>query len=129
MNVIFLAIESILEIHRFQIERYGGIVGVRDVQLLQSAVAMPAAQFDGQFLHADLFEMAAAYLFHIVQNHPFLDGNKRVGAAAAATFLEMNELPLLASPDDYAELTLSVARGEVDKAVIADFFRANSRQL
>jgi hypothetical protein len=60
--------------------RYGGLPGLRDLDLLKSAVAMPQATFDREFLHADIFEMAAAYLFHIVGNHPFLDGNKRAGA-------------------------------------------------
>ena len=95
------------------------------MHLLQSAIAMPTAAFGGHLLHGDVFEMAAAYLFHIVQNHPFLDGNKRVGAAAAAIFLGLNDQRLIADPDDYADLTLSVARGETAKPAIADFFRAN----
>jgi death-on-curing protein len=88
---------------------------VRDCGLLQSAAAMPAASFGGKFLHSDLCEMAAAYLFHIVQNHPFLDGNKRVGAVAAYVFLALNNVRITAGIDAYAELVLSVARGETAK--------------
>ena len=76
MSPDFLTLDEVLEIHRDQIERYGGAAGIRDLGLLQSALAQPSATFGGQYLHADLHEMAAAYLYHLVQNHPFLDGNK-----------------------------------------------------
>jgi death-on-curing protein len=79
--------------------------------------------FGGKYLHTDLFEMAAAYLFHLVQNHPFIDGNKRVGAAAAIVFLALNDVVLEADEDGLVELTLSVARGEAGKQQIADYFR------
>ncbi len=87
---------------------------------------MPLAGIGGQFLHSDLCEMAAAYLFHLVQNHPFIDGNKRVGAVAAHVFLAMNNLRLSADQDAYAELVFSVARGETRKSAVAEFFRANT---
>ena len=89
-KLTFLNLGEVLEIHRDQIVRYGGLPGLRDLDLLKSAVAMSQATFDGTFLHTDIFEMAAAYLFHIVGNHPFLDGNKRVGAVACLVFLELN---------------------------------------
>jgi len=121
----FLTLERVLAIHAYQIEQFGGHEGVRDWNLLHSAIAAPAATFGGQFLHTDLCEMAAAYLFHIVKNHAFVDGNKRVGAASAVIFLESNDLCFTADPDAYAELTLSVARGDVSKSAVAEFFRAN----
>jgi death-on-curing protein len=127
MEPIFLNLDEVVEIHRDQIARYGGTLGVRDWGLLKSAIAMPAATFGGQFLHTDLCEMAAAYLFHIVQNHPFFDGNKRVGAAAAGVFLDFNDMPLRAIQDDYTALVLSVAQGVTSKSAAAEFFRANSR--
>lgn len=86
MTPVFLTLDEALDIHRDQIQRYGGSSGIRDLGLLQSALAQPQAAFAGQFLHADLIEMAAAYLFHITQNHPFVDGNKRTGTAAALVF-------------------------------------------
>jgi len=123
---VFLTLDEVVAIHRDQIARYGGAEGVRDWGLLQSAVAMPAATFGGRFLHSDLCEMAAAYLFHIVQNHPFIDGNKRVGAVAAYVFLALNDVRLTADQDAYADLVLSVARGETPKSAIAEFLQANT---
>ena len=79
------------------------------------------------YLHSDLCEMAAAFLFHIVQNHPFIDGNKRVGAVAADVFLLMNGTSLTASEDNYAELVISVACGSTSKSAVAEFLRANVR--
>jgi len=122
----FLTLDEILAIHHDQIARYGGSEGVRDWGLLQSALAMPAASFGGQFLHADLCEMAAAYLFHLVQNHPFIDGNKRVGAVAAYVFLALNHTRLRADQAAYGELVLSVARGKTPKSAVTAFFRANT---
>lgn len=127
MQPLFLTLDEVVAIHRDQIERYGGSSGVRDWALLRSAVAAPAATFGGKYLHGDLWEMAAAYLFHLVQNHPFIDGNKRVGAVAADVFLALNELRLVASQDDYAELVLSVARGKTNKSAVAEFFRVNTK--
>jgi death on curing protein len=121
----FLTLEEVVAIQRDQIERYGGSLGVRDWGLLKSAVAMPAASFGGQFLHTDLCEMAAAYLYHIVQNHPFLDGNKRVGAVAADVFLTINDMILTAEQDAYAELVLQIARGEMSKSAAGELFRAH----
>lgn len=119
-------IERALQLHGSLIEHYGGTKGVRDIGLLQSALAMPQATFGGQLLHDGLFEMAAATMFHLVQNHPFIDGNKRVGAAAAIIFLAMNGIEIEADEDGLVELTLAVARGEQGKPEIAAFFRARS---
>ncbi len=126
MEPTFLTLDEIIAIHQDQIARYGGCEGIRDWALLQSALAMPAAAFGGQYLHPDLCEMAAAYLFHIVQNHPFLDGNKRVGAVAADVFLALNDVRLRADQDAYADLVLSVACSETPKSAVAEFFRANT---
>jgi death-on-curing protein len=123
MAPVFLTLDEVLEIHRDQLERYGGADGIRDLGLLQSALAQPQATFGGQFLHADLFEMAAAYLFHLVQNHAFVDGNKRVGAVAALVFLRMNDQDLKITNAELESLVLSVAQGQADKAAIRTFFR------
>ena len=86
----FLTVEDLLQAHQEAIERYGGLDGLRDQALLESAVAVPRASFDAVYLHEDLFEMAAAYAYHIAQNQPFLDGNKRKGLGAALPFLKLN---------------------------------------
>jgi death-on-curing protein len=122
-TITFLNLGEVLEIHRDQIARYGGTSGLRDLNLLKSAVAMPQATFDGEFLHTDIFEMAAAYLFHIVGNHPFLDGNKRVGVVACLVFLELNGYEFTAPDEEFPEVVFSLARGEVTKADIAIFVR------
>lgn len=128
MTPIFLSLEQVLRIHRSMIERYGGEAGLRDAGLLHSAIAVPQASFGGEYLHADLFEMAAAYLYHIVQNHPFLDGNKRAGAAAAIVFLAMNDVPVQADEEGVAEITLRVAAGQAGKVEAAAFLRKMARQ-
>lgn len=126
MEPEFLELTEVLYIHADQIERYGGDASIRDAGLLESAVAMPRATFGGEFLHRDLFEMAAAYLFHIVQNHPFVDGNKRTGTATALVFLEMNGVAIDADEDELVALVLDVAQSRADKPRVAEFFRANS---
>jgi death-on-curing protein len=123
----FLSLDQVVRLHRDLIERYGGSDGVRDIGLLQSASAQPEAAFGGQYLHADLFEMAAAYLFHIVQNHPFVDGNKRTGAAAAIIFLAINDVEIAADEQGLVETTLAVARGERKKPAVAEFFRSRAQ--
>ena len=94
--------------------------------LLDSAISQPRATFGGQLLHADVFEMAAAYLYHIVQNHPFLDGNKRAGAVAALTFLDINGIEISAPKGDLYDLVIRVATGQADKAEITEFFRSRA---
>ena len=126
MNPRFLELDEILEIHRDQVERYGGVPGIRDFALLRSAVAMPTAGVAGKYLHADLIEMAAAYLFHLVMDHPFIDGNKRVGAVAALIFLELNRIDVRISEKDLFAIVSAVAKGETAKSGVAEFFRAHS---
>jgi death-on-curing protein len=123
--VLFLSLEDILESHQFQIDSYGGSPGIREIGLLKSAIAQPQASFGGQLLHADVYEMAAAYLYHLVMNHPFVDGNKRVGLEAALIFLEINNATLKASDEDLVELVLKTTLGQVGKRDIAEFFRSH----
>jgi death-on-curing protein len=124
---VFLTLGEVIEIHRDQIERYGGDPGIRDLGLLQSAMAMPAAGFGGRYIHTDLYEMAAAYLFHIIQNHPFVDGNKRTGAVASLVFLSLNDVEIEADEEEFERIVLGVAQGKIDKASVAEFFRKNSQ--
>lgn len=123
MSPDFLTLEEVVEIHHDQINRYGGTGGIRDLGLLESALAQPQTIFDGAFLHTDLFEMAAAYFFHIIQNHPFVDGNKRVGAVVALVFLEINNKSIVMTNDELESQVLSVAQGLTDKTASAKFFR------
>ena len=123
MEPTFLSLTEVIEIHQDQMARYGGASGIRDIDLLKSAIAMPSATYSGEFLNTDVYEMAAAYLFHLVKNHPFLDGNKRVGAVSAMVFLALNGYDFDAPEDDLAEMVFAVARGEQNKAEVAVFMR------
>ena len=86
----FLTVDDVLLLHEEQLEHYGGGTGVRDAALLDAAIGMPQQSFGGALVHEDLFAMAAAYAFHIAQNQPFIDGNKRTALAAALVFLDLN---------------------------------------
>ena len=97
------------------LERFGGRDGVRDTALLESAVAAPKAGFAGQSLYADLHEIAAAYLFYICRNHPFLDGNKRTGLSACLLFLHLNGVETPADGPAWEALTVNVASGQLDR--------------
>ena len=123
MMPVFLGLDEVIEIHNDQIKRYGGLPGIRDIDLLKSAIAMPAIGFGGDYLNTDVYEMASAYLFHIVQNHPFIDGNKRTGAVASVVFLMMNGIELHVDEDSFEKIVLSVAEGKSHKAAVARFFR------
>lgn len=115
----FLPEAIVLAIHEDQIRLYGGGYGVRDAAGLDSALHTPQAQFDGQFLHSTIFEMAAAYGFHLCQNHPFIDGNKRTAGMAMFTFLQLNELEPVASEADYYASMMAVASGQMSKEALA----------
>jgi death-on-curing protein len=122
VDPLFLNLEEVLAIHEDRIRKYGGTLGVRDLGLLQSAMGIVEATFGGSFLHVTLFEMAAAYLFHICRHHPFLDGNKRTALACALAFLRLNDHKIKASEDELYELVIGVAEGKVTKAAVAVFF-------
>lgn len=125
---VFLAPEQVLSIHREQLALFGGAAGVRDQGLVEAALAMPQAGFGGEFAHEDVPAMAAAYLFHIVKNHPFVDGNKRVGAAAALIFLALNGFESKMTNKEVVVLTLGVAEGKLSKKDAASFLRRKSRR-
>jgi death-on-curing protein len=127
VDPVFLSLVEVLEIHQDQVARYGGAEGIRDIELLKSALGMPSATYGGQFLLTDIYEMAAAYLFHLVKNHPFFDGNKRVGAVATLIFLCLTGFDFDAPEDDFAEMVLAVARGDLDKADVAVCIRRHTR--
>ena len=127
MEPVFLSLDEILEIHAQQIERYGGSAGLRDAAGLESAVATPQSTFDGELLHDSIPAMAAAYLFHLCQNHPFLNGNQRVGANAAITFLLMNNWEPTSDEEELVDLVLSVAAGGLSKPRLIELFESRCR--
>ncbi|CAN5890458.1 type II toxin-antitoxin system death-on-curing family toxin [soil metagenome] len=129
MTVRFLGLDEVIALHADQIRRYGGMEGIRDLGLLESAVAVPEASFGDTYLHATVPEMAAAYLFHLAQNHPVLDGNKRVASAAMFMFLYLNGSVLSCTEDELVDWTLAVASGAATKAEVAVFVAAHLTPL
>ena len=123
-DILFLTLAEVVDIHTDQIKRYGGSGGMRDINLLSSAVAMPEASFQGEFLHNDIFEMAAAYAYHISMNHPFVDGNKRAGLASALVFLEMNGISISDPKGRLYDAMMKVSTGKVDKKEFARVLRS-----
>ena len=123
---VYLTLAEVIDIHNNQIDLYGGRPGTRDLGLLQSAVAQPEASFGGEWLHEDIFAMAAAYAFHICKNHPFVDGNKRTALASALVFLEMNGISLEDPKQKLLGAMLSMAQGKLSKQQFAQVLRVLS---
>lgn len=115
----FLTVEEVLDLHDDQLRLFGGGSGIRDRGALESAVAVPQASFDGAFLHEDLFAMAAAYAFHIAENQPFVDGNKRTALNAALVFLDLNGWIVSDPRGDLYDAILGLADASFDKADLA----------
>jgi len=123
----WLSREECLALHDLMLSQYGGLAGVRDMNLLESALARPEQFFsDGKPRMADL---AGIYAAGIVRNHPFLDGNKRTGFMLGAAFLELNGFTFQASEADAALRTLALAAGEITEAAYADWLKANSKRV
>ena len=128
MATEFLDLDIVLTIHAEQLEIFGGSPGLRDQGLLESALAQPESTFDGKFVHVDLFEMAAAYAFHLAQNQPFIDGNKRTGLLCALVFLDLNGFPIDTPNPRLEEAMLDIAEHKQDKSDLAILFRELSQR-
>jgi death-on-curing protein len=115
----YLTLEEVLKMHDVFIAKYGGLKGVRDLNLLMSAIETPKAAMFGNDLYPTIYDKAAAYLYHLVQNHPFNDANKRTGFGAAYLFLQANKVPILLSDESFESLVIEVAQGKVTKEEIA----------
>ena len=122
-DTLFLTLAEVIEIHADQIRRYGGRAGLRDLALLESALAQPEASFAGEWLHGDLYAMAAAYAYHLCQNHPFIDGNKRAALAAALVFLELNGITILDPRGRLKNAMIRIASGKMSKADFTKLLR------
>lgn len=127
MTPDFLSVAEVLDLHAQQLAAYGGLAGVRDEGLLASAVAQPCATFGGVFLHSDLWAMAAAYAYHIAQNQPFYDGNKRAGLMAALVFLDLNGYRVADPTGRLYEAMLALAERRLDKEGLSELLRELSQ--
>ncbi|MDD2586972.1 MAG: type II toxin-antitoxin system death-on-curing family toxin [Syntrophomonadaceae bacterium] len=125
-NIKFLGKEFILYFHQTLINEYGGSQGLRDEGLLESALSQARMTIDGRYLHQDIFEMAAAYGFHICQNHAFIDGNKRLALVAMDTFLQMNGWELIADEKETYVTMLRLAAGDITKQQLTHWIKAHA---
>lgn len=120
----FLTLDQVLRLHSKSLAQHGGTDGIRDMGLLQSAIAQPAASFGGEYLHASLFEKAAAYAFHIAENQPFLDGNKRTALLSALVFMKSNGVAIRHDPrDELYPAMIALANRQLDKSGLAALLR------
>ena len=127
-DVLFLTLAEVIDIHSNQIRLYGGLPRIRDINLLSSAIAMPHASFHGEYLHNDIYEMAAAYAFHIGKNHPFVDGNKRTALVSALVFPELNGISISESLNRQAR-NRSFSNNCVPKLEFGNELRSELRSL
>ena len=124
----YLSLDQVLALHKAQIDEYGGAHGLRERGNLESAIARPQMTFGGVDLYPEMPEKAGALWHSLVMNHPFIDGNKRIGAMAAEFFLGLNGVDLLATDGQVVEITLASARGEMSAEALAIWIRQRSRE-
>jgi death-on-curing protein len=122
-DILFLTLAEVIDIHGNQMRLYGGLPGIRDINLLSSAIAMPHASFHGEYLHNDIYEMAAAYAFHICKNHPFVDGNKRTALVSALVFLELHGISISDPQGKLYDAMLDLSTGKLNKSEFAGILR------
>lgn len=120
-----LSLQEIMQIHETEIMQFGGLNGIRDDGLLLASLYFPQASFAGEYLHSDIFEMAAAYAFSIIKNHAFLDGNKRTGIVASIAFLGLNDIELNISQDELFDLAIAIATSKASIKDIAHLYKKN----
>lgn len=125
----FLSKAAVIAMHRAVVDLYGGLHGLRDSALLESAIAQPQATFDGQYLHADVWAMAAAYGYHLCRNHAFLDGNKRIAAVAMGAFLDLNGCECAFDEVELYLTMISLAEGQLDKPALARWLQASAKPV
>jgi death on curing protein len=125
---VYLSLKQVLALHRLQVTRFGGAAGLRDGGALEAAVARPRMTFGGEDLYPDVPAKAAALMHSLVANHPFVDGNKRVGAHAGIQLLLVNGFETAFTPAALTRITMAVARGEVSGEALAVWFRQRTRE-
>lgn len=119
----FLTLEDVLDLHEMQLEHYGGATGIRELSLLESAVMMPQASIGGLYVHNGIYEMAAAYAFHIAENQPFVDGNKRTALVAALVFLDWHHIEIEDPAEELYNAMIGLAQKNSDKNGLAQLFK------
>ncbi len=129
MNTEYLELSHIIAMHRVLIEKYGGLDGIRDQGLLESALAQPQQSAFGEDIFPDLPSKAAACAYYLSENQPFIDGNKRIATAAAITFLRLNQWDLKASEMEVYETIMQLANKKISRKKLATWFKKNSKKI
>lgn len=127
LKITFLSTRQVIQIHDLTLEVHGGgMPGIRDRNLLESAVSAPKASFGGEFLHKDIFAMAAAYFLSLAKNHAFIDGNKRTAVSTTATFLQLNGIGLETDEDELVDFAVRVASEKISNEEIVAFLKEHA---
>lgn len=128
-SIVFIPIDVILFFHGQLIQLYGGSLGLTDVSLLESALEQPRATFGGTYLHENTFKMAAAYGYHLCNNHPFIDGNKRISLVAMDIFLQRNGYEIVASEKETYSIIMQLSTGNLSKDELTQWLEMNTAVL
>ena len=128
-DIKFIPKDIILFFHEQLVKIYGGSSGIRDENLLDSALEQPKATYQGEYLHDSLLKMAAAYGYHLCNNHPFIDGNKRIAFVAMDTFLQKNNLEITASEKETYKMMIQVASGKLSKEELTLWLENNTNSI
>lgn len=123
LKIRFLSLTEVNRFHEDQLSRFGGLYGIRSQEILKATTLEPQMTFDGKYLYCDLFEMATCYLFGIIKNHPFLDGNKRTGILCAIAFLRYNGINIRPSQDVFYQLAMKIASSNIDKSTVTTILK------
>jgi death on curing protein len=125
----YLTISEVLDIHEKLLQQSGGAKGIRDLGALESAISQPFMQFGGNDLYPDLISKASALCFSLVMNHPFIDGNKRVGHAAMEIFLVLNNREIIADVEEQEEVMFNLAAGKLNRDNFSAWLKNHIRKL
>jgi death on curing protein len=125
----YLTVGEVLELYNRVMEQSGGSMGILDLGSLESAVAQPRMTFNDEELYPTVVDKASALGYSMIQNHPFVDGNKRAGHAALETFLVLNGYEISASEDEQVEIVLGVASGKIDRSMFTEWLRNHIVEL
>lgn len=128
-KIVFIPKEVILFSHDQLIQRYGGSTGIRDMKLLESALEQPKATFGGTYLHDTIFKMAAAYGYHLCNNHPFIDGNKRISLVAMDIFLQQNSYEIVATEKETYKVIMRLSTGNLSKEQLTSWLLENTKSV
>ena len=123
----FILLDEVLAFHDNLIQRYGGSSGIRDMGLLLAAIAQPQMSFGGRYLHEDVYAMAAAYLYHLIKNHAFVDGNKRTAIVTMIVFLKYHDIPISMGQDELYDLAIGVATSQISKEELAKSLKKSDK--